>query len=142
MTYETLVGIIIGSVGMAIIIFLGLWVAQFLDRSHREMEIQARLNRAIATIERNEMLLQSSINENSKLSSDLNFMRKVCGASIEQTLAYFEQTPAIFGDRNREKIIAELHETLVYTGRSRVEPIALLEHMLTNGGEYEQSSVS
>jgi len=135
---DILWGAVIGGVVMTVLIFGGLGFAQWLDKSRREEEIQARLNRALKKIEQNDSLLQQEISLNSQITSEFAFAKHICATAIEQTLAYFEQTPAIFGDKNRDKIKQELHETLGHIGRNRKEPIALLEHILSNGGDHEQ----
>jgi hypothetical protein len=131
-------GVLIGASGMGALTFVCFLVVRLVSRADREREIQARLNRALNSIRDKENILQQEISHSSKVESDLQFTRQICGATIEQTLAYFEQTQAIFGDKKREKIIAELHQTLAYTGKQRTEPIALLSHILTNGGDHEQ----
>lgn len=139
MSADTLWGVLFGGLLFTVVIFAGLGLAQWLDRSKREEEIQARLTRLQRKAENMNALLEKSYNENSAISSDLQFTRQICGSTIEQTLAYFEQSPKMFGDKKRELIIAELHQTLTYTGKTRVEPIALLEHILTNGGDNEST---
>ncbi len=137
-----LTGCLVGMVFMAVLLIVGLWVAQILDRSGREKEIQARLTHVLSKIEENEAILQQTLDENSKLASDFRFMSQICGTAIESALVYFEQNPVIWGEKNRDKIVAELHEALHYAGKERVTPLALLEHHLTNGGMNEQSTVS
>ena len=139
MSADILWGVVLGFLLATVLIFAGLGLAQWLDKSKREQEIQARLNRASNKIQENETLLQNSLNENSKLSSDLQVMRKVCGDMAEDALVYFEQNPVIFGERNRDRIVGVLHEVLAYAGRSRTTPVALLEHHI-NGGSNEQST--
>lgn len=139
MSGELLIGVLIGSLVTSILLIGGLWVAQLLDRSGKEKEIQARLNRACRTIEENETLLQQTMEENSKLVSDYNIMRQVCGDITETTLVYFENNPAIFGERDRAKLVEELYTVLEYCGRNRTQPVALLEH-LNGGSNGEQLS--
>ena len=101
---------------MTILVFGGLGLAQWLDKSRREEEIQARLNRALDKIREKECILEQEVSHSAKVESDMAFTKQICGTAIEQTLVYLEQTPAIFGDKKRAKIIQELHETLTYTG--------------------------
>ena len=138
MSADILWGVVLGFLLATVLIFAGLGLAQWLDRSKREQEIQARLNRASNKIQENETLLQEALSEKSKLVSDLQVMRKVCGDMAEDALVYFEQNPVIFGERNRDRIVGVLHEVLAYAGRSRTTPVALLEHL--NGGSNDQST--
>jgi hypothetical protein len=130
------IGCLIGAIVASVMLIGGLWVAQLLDCKKREQEIQARLTRAIAKIAENETLLQQEMSHSSKVESDLQFTRQICGAAIEQTLVYFEQNPAIWGEKDRSKIMQELYSALEYTGKDRTAPVALLQHF--NGGDNEQ----
>ena len=134
--------ILIGAVGMGAAVFLGTLFVKMVERTRRETEIQARLNRAHATVQRNESLLQQTMAENHQLATDLNWLKQICATSVEETLAYLEQTTPIFGDKKRDKVKQELQEVLRYLGRERQEPIALLEHILTNGADHEQSTIN
>lgn len=137
-----LIGCLIGGIVMTVLILGGLGFAQWMDKSKREEEIQARLNRALDKIREKECILEQEVSYSAKVASDLAFTKQICGTAIEQTLAYLEQTPSIFGDKKRTKIIQELNETLVYTGKERTQPVALLEHILSNGGSNEQSAIN
>lgn len=135
---DILWGVLVGSTGMASLIYLGALVFRYLSNRSKEVEIQARLNRAVSTIAQNETLLQQEMSHSSKVESDLQFMQQICGAAIEQTLVYFEQHPAIWGEKDRSKIMQELYSALEYIGKGRTAPVALLQHF--NGGNNEQPS--
>ena len=142
MNESFLIGCLLGGLAMTILVFGGLGLAQWLDKSRREEEIQARLNRALDKIREKECILEQEVSHSAKVESDMAFTKQICGTAIEQTLVYLEQTPAIFGDKKRAKIIQELHETLTYTGKERTQPVALLEHIVSNGGSNEQSAIN
>lgn len=128
------IGCLIGAIVTATMLIGGLWISQVLDRNRREQEIQARLTRALSKISENEAILQQELSHSSKVESDLTFTKQVCGQAIEQTLVYFEQNPAIWGEKDRSRITDELYSALDYIGKERTAPVALLEHY--NGGEH------
>lgn len=140
MNTDILWGILVGGVGMGALVYVGAVIIKVSSRKQKEEEIQGRLNRILRQLQQKETLLQQEISYSSRLESDYNLIRQVCGQTMEQTLAYFEQHPAIWGEKNRDKIIGELHAALEYTGKERVAPVALLTHM--NGGENEQSTIA
>lgn len=140
MTEGFYIGCLIGAIVTAVMLIGGLWVAQLLDCKKREQEIQARLTRAIAKIADNETLLQQEMSHSSKAESDLQFTKQICSQAIEQTLVYFEQNPAIWGEKDRSRITDELYSALEYIGKERTAPVALLEHL--NGGEHDESTIN
>ena len=138
MNSDILWGVLVGSVGMGALIYLGAIVMRYVSRHDREQEIQSRLTRALAKIRDNEIMLEREILHSDKVESDFKAMKLVCGKTIENTIVYFEQNPAIWGEKGRAQIVDELYSALEYTGRERKPPVALLEHF--NGGDNEQPS--
>lgn len=121
---------------MGALIYLGVLILRVLSRKGEEEKIQARLNKVLREIQEKETILQQELSHSSQVESDLAFMKLVCGRVIENTLVYFEQNKVIWGEKERDSIVAELHEALNYTGKERVTPVALLQHF--NGGDHEQ----
>lgn len=121
---------------MGVLIYLGVLILRVLSRKGKEEEIQARLNRARDKIKTSLAMLEEAESVISKMQSDFDFMKLACGRVIENTLVYFEQNKVIWGEKERDSIVAELHEALNYTGKERVTPVALLQHF--NGGDHEQ----
>ncbi|MBX2989489.1 MAG: hypothetical protein KF802_16490 [Bdellovibrionaceae bacterium] len=136
MNTDILWGILVGAVGMGALIYLGVLILRVLSRKGEEEKIQARLNKVLREIQEKETILQQELSHSSQVESDLAFMKLVCGRVIENTLVYFEQNKVIWGEKERDSIVAELHEALNYTGKERVTPVALLQHF--NGGDHEQ----
>lgn len=136
MNTDILWGILVGAVGMGVLIYLGVLILRVLSRKGEEEKIQARLNKVLREIQEKETILQQELSHSSQVESDLAFMKLVCGRVIENTLVYFEQNKVIWGEKERDSIVAELHEALNYTGKERVTPVALLQHF--NGGDHEQ----